>query len=248
MEQQQPPPDGGLLEGVPQATFDMDSMIDETAAAPKQQYARAHVDPEAAIAAEDAQHEPPVDAAAQPTAAMSYRARLATSKFIMLQVDRLQASVFTLFGAKGHADDFRWNKEDRLEMAEYLEEGLPPDFSLPWYAKLGVAVATSTGANISKLQAIKEEKRLQAAQEEAQRNKEAREAAQADEDAALKAKFNARREARNTPAPEMDFRNEEEPDGCEECGEPTQGTNRFCGAKCRARANGRRSKGAPKKK
>lgn len=222
-----------LLDGAEPAAFNMDAMVEAAAAQPKQQYDHVHVDPEA-----DADVIDP-EAGPVPTEAMTRKMRLATANFIMLQVDRAQAGIFTLFGAPGHSDDFRWNKDDRKEMAEYLEEGLPADFTLPWWVKLTIAAGTATGANVATLKAIKAEKRK--AEEEAKAAK-AREAQEADADR----QTDLAREAYRARREERAERTAAATGGaCEECGEPTQGANRFCSAKCRARNNGRKG-GKPK--
>lgn len=241
---QQPPPAApGLLDDAEQAaTFDMDGMIDEASGTPKQQYDHVHVDPEIELGIGD---EPP------PTAAMGARARRATAEALMMMADRAQAGIFTLFGAKGHAEDFRFSKADRVEMVTHLAEGIPDNWQLPWWVPFSVLFSVALGGNVTKLQEIKAEKRRVAEEERNRKAREDRAAREQEEQLAqLREQRDARRQATAqrqppppqpaTPAPPAEL----DPTGpvCEECkAVNTVNGNRFCRAKCRAKANGRKA-------
>ena len=123
-------PGPGLLDDVqPAAGFDMDAMIEETAGTPKQQYDAAFTDPDI----------PPVEGQ-QPTGAAQAKAKRAAANMLMLMIDRAQAGVFTLFGAKGHGDDFRFNKADRSPDVDRLVASNP--------GSVGISAVTGDGVDL----------------------------------------------------------------------------------------------------
>lgn len=181
----------GLLDDVQEAApFDIDAMIDDAASTPKQQYENAYVDPDIP--------EPGEEQGAEGEGNVSAAARRATAKAIMLMLDRGQAGVFTLFGAKGHSEDFRFNAEDRREMSVYLEEGLPANFRLPWYVPFSILFFTQIGVNVAKLQEVRaakkqEEEVIARAKREQQRQEE-------EERAKVQQAYERKREAREAQA------------------------------------------------
>jgi hypothetical protein len=249
-----PPPEVGLLDGVEPAQFDMDSLIDEASGKPKQQYDAAFVDPEEGLADEM----PPPGGRA-----MGEKARRATAGAIMLIADRAQAGLFAFFGARGRSDDFRFSKADRAEMVGYLTEGIPDDWELPWWVPFGMVFGMATGANFTKLQEIKAEKKRKEEDERNKLAKEQREERERQEREAEQARYREagarRQERRRTgtgePPPaddaeqreqdELDVEHEEQlkRDGlCLECEtEPTKDGKLYCSTACRNRANGRKA-------
>jgi hypothetical protein len=167
-----PTPEVGLLDDVqPAPGFDMDAAVNAAAQSEKQQYEHSFTDPEVPV--DEPLPEEPGN--------MGAKARRATAKMLMLMADRAQAGIFTLFGAKGHSEDFRFNKEDRVEMAGYLEEGLPEDFKLPWWVPFFIMFFTQIGVNVGKLQEIRAAKRLEA-EAEAKKKRAEQQAEQAQEE------------------------------------------------------------------
>lgn len=218
----------------------MDAVVDDVAATPKQQYDGAFVDPEDAFPEDPPAPEPGAEPEAEGEAGVSRATRLKTAKFLILQCDKLQATIFTMFGAKGHADEFRWTAEDRREMADALADGIPENWNIDWWMKLALLMTIATGANVVRLQEIKEQKRLAEAAEAARKAEEEAQAMEPPVEA-LQAKREQRREARAAAqAP---------PDGpittdmaappavtaCEECGGPAPAGKRFCGSACAGR-------------
>ncbi len=251
METNNNQPGPGLLDDAEQAApFDMDGMIDEASGTQKQQYDRVFVDPETELGVDDPM---------QPTAAMGARARRATAEALMMMADRAQAGIFTLFGAKGHADDFRFSKADRAEMVTHLADGIPDNWQLPWWVPFSVLFSVALGGNFTKLQEIKAEKKRVAEEERNRKAREEREASQQDQQLQdLRQQRDERRQAntrRTAPAPPQpaapsspaDF----DPNApvCEECQVVnTVNGNRFCSAKCRGQANGRKATAVNKKR
>jgi flagellar biosynthesis GTPase FlhF len=192
------PQGAGLLDGVEAApAFDMDALIDRVGATPKQQYEGVHVDPEAGL---DQGPAPETSAGV----AMGIQAKSATAKALMLMLDRAQAGVLTLFGAKGRADDFRFNVRDREEMAGYLEQGIPDNFKLPWYIPFLVLFIVAMAANVAKLQDIKAEARKLEEAEKAKQRQAAKEEQRAieEEEGAREALRNKRQERQERQRPE----------------------------------------------
>ena len=94
----------GLLDDVPMAeSWPMEQLIDDVKATPTQAYEPTWKAPEMDVPEGGAD---PAVQEASAKVAMQAQARLRAAGFIMSCTDRLQAWVFTWFGAKGHQEDF----------------------------------------------------------------------------------------------------------------------------------------------
>lgn len=232
---------GGLLDDIEQALpYPVEEEVAREAGRDKQQYDHVAKDPDELI--QDNPNEVPEE-----TGRVGLQARRKAAGALMLMLDRAQAGVFTLFGAKGHSEDFRFNREDRKEMENYLLEGLPEDFQLPWYIPFLLLFITQLGVNYARLQEIKEERK--AAQEKAkeeQRQKEREEQAQAELEE-LRQRREGRRDRRShqppPPVPPEQVAQQHGEDLCPECGtNPLPKGRVYCSTSCRSKANGRKSK------
>lgn len=237
-----PTAEANLLDGLDEAMpLGVDHEIDELSGRPKQQYDHVARDPDELV-----ETEAPAGPAEGEGTRMGAMARKKAAQALMLIFDRAQAGIFTLFGAKGHAEDFRFNATDRNEMAGYLEQGLPEDFQMPWYVPFGLLLVTQLAANYMKLQEIREEKERQAEAERAKMRvaKEAEE--QAAKDEALLRRREERTDRREQRAEErQEARRTNEADLCPECNTNELKPGRmYCSTSCRSKANGRKRKAA----
>ena len=186
---------GSVLDGVQAAPpFDMDAYIDEVGATPKQDYDQTWTPP---VTDEPPAAPDPAQAAvdeAREGVAMRARARKRAAKFMVTGADKIQANVFTWFGAPGEQDKFRFDKNDSAEMAEYVEEILPPDFYMSPWIPLMVLFAAQIGNNVAVLQEIKAAKKREAMRIAAEALKDQR--AQQERDEELQA-LRERREERH---------------------------------------------------